>query len=313
MDIQYLLLLQHFREATNEVFTPALWALSEFIKGMVPLMTTALIYWVFSKRIGGWIMLNFVTSYWLNGIIKLTACVYRPWIRDARIIPAGNSMSTATGYSFPSGHTMTAVPYYGCGAVCCWKNKKSRVLSVIFVILLLLTMFSRNYLGVHTPQDVLVGLIASLIVLAVSVPIYRRMQSGDEKQAVHILIIGLAVVVLSVLYVTLKPYPMDYVNGVLLVDPEKMKPDCYNGIGGLLGAIVGWYLEKRYIGFVNPSDKRKGVLIALPGLALIALWLWFIINIAPPMIGTAAAKALRLSVTYLFIFAGMPFVFKKLT
>lgn len=313
MDIEYLLLLQNFREATNNVFTPALWQLSEFIIGMFPMLITAMIYWVFSKEIGGWIMLNFAGSFWLNGIIKLTACVYRPWIRDARVIPAGDSISTATGYSFPSGHTMSATSYYGCGAVCCWKKKKTRILSVLFVILLFLTMFARNYLGVHTPQDVLVGFGASLAVMAVSVPLYRKMVTGDDRQATRILVIGLIVIVLSFLYITFKPYPMDYVDGALLVDPEKMKPDSINGICGLLGALVGWYLEKRFIHFENPSDKRRGFLVALPGMALLALWIWFIIHLAPAMIGVTAAKALRLLVAYLFIFAGMPLVLKKLS
>ena len=312
MDIEYLLLLQNFREMTNNVFTPALWELSEFIIGIIPVLIVAVVYWVFSKRMGGWIMLNLAGSYWLNGIIKLTACVYRPWIRDPRVVPAGDSISTATGYSFPSGHTMFATAYYGSGAVCCWQKKKTRVFSVLFVILLALTMFARNYLGVHTPQDVLVGLAVSLALIAASRPLYRKMQDGDARQDTRLLLIGLAVVVLSVLYITFKPYPMDYVDGVLLVDPEKMKPDSIGGIGALFGALVGWYLEKRYVRFENPTDKRKGLLIAVLGLVPLVLWMLFITKAAPAMMGKASAKALQMSVAYLYIFAGLPMVLKKL-
>ncbi len=313
MDIEYLLLLQNFREATNDVFTPALWKLSEFIISVIPLLIVAMIYWVFSKQVGGWIILNVASSYWLNGIIKLTACVYRPWIRDARIVPAGDSITTATGYSFPSGHTTFATAYYGCGAVCCWKKKKSRIFSVLLVVLLALTMFSRNYLGVHTPQDVLVGLAASLALMIASMPLYRKMQTGNSKQDTTILLIGLAVVVLSALYIIYKPYPMDYVNGALLVDPEKMKPDSISGIGGLLGIFVGWYLEKHYVRFENPVDKRKGFLIALPFIVLLYLWIWFIGKVAPAMIGVVAAKVLYFSVAYVYILAGVPFILKKIT
>lgn len=312
MDIEYLLLLQNFREATNNVLTPALWELSEFIIGIIPVMIVAVIYWVFSKRAGGWIMLNVAGSYWLNGVIKLTACVYRPWIRDARIVPAGDAITTATGYSFPSGHTMFATGYYGSGAVCCWQKKKTRAFSVLFVILLALTMFARNYLGVHTPQDVLVGLTVSLVLIAVSMPLYRNMQAGDAKQDTKILLIGLAVAAASALYITCKPYPMDYVNGVLLVDPEKMKPDSIGGVGALLGILVGWYLEKRFVRFENPADKRKGLVIALLGLVPLALWMWFISKMAPDMIGEAAAKGLRFAVAYVYILAGLPALMKKL-
>ena len=311
MDITYLLLLQNFREATNNVLTPALWELSEFITGIFPVLIVAMVYWVFSKRAGGWIMLNLAASYWLNGIIKLTACVYRPWIRDARVVPAGDSITTATGYSFPSGHTMFATAYYGSGAVCCWQKKKTRPLSVVFIILLLLTMFARNYLGVHTPQDVLVGCAASLVVLAVSMPLYRTMQEGDSKSDTKVLLIGLVVVILSALYITCKPYPMDYVNGALLVDPEKMKPDSIGGIGALLGILLGWYLEKRFVRFENPADKRKGLLIGLVGFVPLVLWMYFISKIAPAMIGEAAAKGLRFGVAYLFILALWPMVIQK--
>ena len=235
MDIDYLLLLQNFREATNNVLTPFLWQLSEFIIGIGRFSLWQCFTGCSVNAPAVWIMLNLAGVYWLNGMIKLTACVYRPWVRDTRIIPAGDAITTATGYSFPSGHTMFATAYYGSGAVCCWKNKKTRVVSVLCIILLALTMFARNYLGVHTPQDVLVGCVASLVLMAAIVPLYRRMQAGNAKQDNIILLAGLLLVAVSALYITLKPYPMDYVNGVLLVDPEKMKPDSIGGIGVFAG------------------------------------------------------------------------------
>ena len=37
-----------------------------------------------------------------NGFLKVTACAYRTWIRDAAIIPHGNAMKEATGYDYIS-------------------------------------------------------------------------------------------------------------------------------------------------------------------------------------------------------------------
>ena len=45
-----------------------------------------------------------------------------------------------------------------------WKKKHSVVAGLLFV-LVFLTMFSRNYLGVHTPQDVLVGFISTAVMM----------------------------------------------------------------------------------------------------------------------------------------------------
>ena len=43
-----------------------------------------------------------------------------------------------------------------------WK----KLVSVILVLLILVTGFSRNYLGVHTPQDVIVGLRETVILMS---------------------------------------------------------------------------------------------------------------------------------------------------
>ncbi|MBO5535524.1 MAG: phosphatase PAP2 family protein [Clostridia bacterium] len=71
--------------------------------------------------------------------------------------------SYSPGYSYPSGHSVTAATLYGSMAVCA--RKMMRWISVLCVILILLTGFSRNYLGVHTPQDVLVGLTEGALML----------------------------------------------------------------------------------------------------------------------------------------------------
>ena len=77
----------------------------------------AIIYWAVSKDFGAYLMMGWSGNRLVNGALKVTACAYRPWIRDARIVPYGNAITTATGYSFPSGHTMNAASIFGGGAV----------------------------------------------------------------------------------------------------------------------------------------------------------------------------------------------------
>ena len=101
----------------------------------------------------------------LNCIVKLTVCAYRPWIRSELIEPAGDSKTAATGYSFPSGHTMCATATYG--NVFLWQYKKRRWLAILSCIAIILTGFSRNFLGVHTPQDVLVSFVETSILILV--------------------------------------------------------------------------------------------------------------------------------------------------
>ena len=128
MDIQYLLFLQNLRGATGGVFNEFFNALSK-IAVDVMIFLPYLIFWCVDK---GW-GYRFMTSIWggevLNGIVKLTVCAYRPWIRSELIEPAGDSKTAATGYSFPSGHTMCATATYG--NVFLWQYKKRRWLAIL--------------------------------------------------------------------------------------------------------------------------------------------------------------------------------------
>ena len=129
MDISILLGLQDFRNGAGGF-------LAEFLKKMTflgelntTLVLLAIVYWCVHKELGTYLMMGWSGNRLVNGALKVTACVYRPWIRDARIIPYGDSMTTATGYSFPSGHTMNAGTVSavsrsererpGCFAFCC--------------------------------------------------------------------------------------------------------------------------------------------------------------------------------------------------
>ena len=121
MDIQYLLFLQDFRNSIDNALTP-------FMEGVSMFAVTYLIlfpvyyYWNRNKKDGLYALVAYYFCMVITPLVKLTACVYRPWIRDSRIVPAGKAIVTATGYSFPSGHTTTAAPLAGGMVVNTWKE-----------------------------------------------------------------------------------------------------------------------------------------------------------------------------------------------
>ena len=121
MDIEYLLLLQSFREYINDALTPFMEMISLFAVTYL-IIVPAFIYWCVDKRSGLYTIVSYNASVAFNAVVKLTFCIYRPWIRDSRVMPAGDAITTATGYSFPSGHTTTATPIYGALAVCARKR-----------------------------------------------------------------------------------------------------------------------------------------------------------------------------------------------
>jgi len=311
LDIQYLLWLQDFRNSINDAWTPFMEFVSMFATTYLILLPVFW-YWNRDKRQGLYTLTSYYFCMLVTPLLKLTACVYRPWIRDARILPAGDSITTATGYSFPSGHTTTGAPLAGGMAVNLWENKRSRWASVLLALFVLLVAFSRNYLGVHTPQDVLVGLGLSMLSLFVTAKLFDYMESFPEEED-RFLLLGFIFCWISIVYITIKPYPMNYsAEGKLIVDPQKMMNDGYGDIGKMLGFIVARYVEKHWINFKPLKQSVKSVAVCLVGLALMVLLKQYVSPLMKDWFGSHWGK-LIFSVIYTFYYIALfPLVLKKL-
>lgn len=85
-----------------------------------------------------------------------------------------------SGYSFPSGHALISVVFYGMFIHMIWhevKLKWLRVTSIIVLaLLILLIAFSRVYLRVHYASDVIAGIAVGFIWLVLSLNIIHRIE-----------------------------------------------------------------------------------------------------------------------------------------
>lgn len=309
MDIRYLLTLQNFRENTGNFFTPFMEFISEFAIGFWPLAIASVIYWAIDKKIGKWIIMTSAFASLINGsILKITACVYRPWIKDPRVIPAGDSITTATGYSFPSGHSTFATSFLGLSGFYYWK--KNKWISLALLITNLLVLFSRNYLGVHYPQDVIVGFINTVIVSVLS---YRLLNWIDLKanRNLKFLIFTAIISIVNILYINLKPYPMDYVENKLLVDPSKMIADAFEGIAAVLAFSIGNLFEKKFVNFEFQMNNKKQIFIVVLSLILLYFWAKYSVNFFDPILGRCLAKFISFFVRTIFILFSVPLALKK--
>ena len=116
------------------------------------------------KKMGLIIMINLLVSILLNIIFKGIIQRDRP-LEDFLIIESG--------YSFPSGHSMVSMAYYGLIIYFIYKKIKDKrvrnVLMFLIGLLILAIGFSRIYLGVHFASDVIGGFLISIIYLVCAI------------------------------------------------------------------------------------------------------------------------------------------------
>ncbi len=122
-----------------------------------------------NKKIGASIFSNLVIITVLNQLLK--RILQRPRPTEFRI-------AEETGYSFPSGHSMVSMAFYGYLIYLIYKHIKNKYIKWISITLLstliLLIGMSRIYLGVHYTSDVLGGFLISIAYLIIYINIMDK-------------------------------------------------------------------------------------------------------------------------------------------
>ena len=132
--------------------------------GAIILIGSAFTLFIFikNKKIGVSIISNLAIITVLNQLLK--RIVQRPRPTEFRIVEE-------SGYSFPSGHSMVSMAFYGYLIYLIYKYVKNKYLKWISIILLSILIcsigISRIYLGVHYTSDVLGGFFISISYLII--------------------------------------------------------------------------------------------------------------------------------------------------
>lgn len=125
-------------------------------------LTITLIILIKNKKIGLSIFTNLAVITILNQILK--SILQRPRPTEYRIVEE-------TGYSFPSGHSMVSMAFYGYLIYLIYKYVKNKYLKWTLITLLSFLIvsigISRIYLGVHYTSDVIGGFLISISYLII--------------------------------------------------------------------------------------------------------------------------------------------------
>lgn len=220
------------------------------------------VFWCVDKRRGYYLLAVGFTGTLINQWLKIVCRVPRPWVRDPHFTIVESARHGAAGYSFPSGHTQSAVGVFGGVA----RFTRRWWLRCVCLVLLVLVSVSRMYLGVHTPADVGVSFAVTAVLVLLLYPLIESTLWFPGRMYV-ILGVLLGVSGAFVAFVELFPFPAD-VDGANLAEAVKNAWSMAGAVGGMLLACL---FDNRLLQFPNRAPWWGQLVKLLGGLVLVVL------------------------------------------
>lgn len=222
------------------------------------LVIALILFWCVDKYLGYYTLSVGFVGVLANQFLKLWFRIPRPWILDENFTILEQARAEATGYSFPSGHTQSAVGTFGSIAYVT-KNRKLRTVCIAIGVLV---AFSRMYIGVHTPLDVFISIAIALVLIFLLYPVIF----GNSRKNMPILLCIMLVLAVGYLcFVELYPFPAD-------IDAENYQhgvENAYTLFGALLGMLVVYFADEKRLHFVTNAVWWAQVFKVVIGLLLV--------------------------------------------
>ncbi len=224
------------------------------------LVAALIMFWCVDKRKGYYILTVGFLGTILNQFMKLLFRVPRPWVNNPDLQVVEGAKEGAGGYSFPSGHSQSSVGTFG-GVAAVTKNK---VIKWLCIAVCILVPFSRMYLGVHTPQDVLVGSAMAVAMIFLMRPLIF---GADGKRIPMVLGAMTLIAVAYLCYVEFFPFPAD-MDAHNVASGTK---NAYTLMGALMGFLVVYFVDEKWLHFPVSALWWVQIIKFAVGLVLVLL------------------------------------------
>lgn len=246
------------------------------------LVVALILFWCVDKYKGYYILsVGFIGTV-ANQFMKLWFRVPRPWVLDENFTILEQAREAAAGYSFPSGHTQSAVGTFGGIAY----TTKSRWIRLAAIAIAILVPFSRMYIGVHTPLDVLVAAAMALLLIIVLKPVVL---GSSKKYIMPLLCVMTAMAIGFLCFVEFYTFPVDIDSHNL----ESGLENAYTLLGSLLGLIVVYIVDEKWLKFSVKAVWWAQILKVIVGLGLVLIMKTGLKTPLNMLLGESLGRAVR--------------------
>ena len=222
------------------------------------------VFWCVDKKQGYYLFCVGFFGTVVNQFIKITARVPRPWVKDPDFTVVDGVKDAATGYSFPSGHTQSSVGLFGGLA----RYNKQKILRVVFIAMCVLVPFSRLYLGVHTPADVLTSTGIALLLVFGGYPLFQKCADSPRGMMSILLVLTVAIAALLA-YLSFWSFPRSVYWPENIHNLISAKENACSLLGCMLGFLVIYPLDYYKIRFSTKGVWWVQILKTATGLLLV--------------------------------------------
>ena len=220
-------ILLFFQSIRSDILTAIFTTFTICTEQVAVVLIAAIMYWCIDKKCGQRLLFAVTGSITINSGLK-------NFFKAPRPIGSKNLESlrteTATGYSFPSGHTQTATTVW----VALIEYFRKWWITLLGIIMILGAGISRLYLGVHWPEDVFIGWILGILVSIIFIKLFDYV---DQNKRYYILLLTLVLFAI----------PVYFFRGDELI----------KSFGLYTGFVLGYIIEDKFIGFSTQESRKK--------------------------------------------------------
>lgn len=209
-----IIFIQGFSSSFLDFFFQLVTMMGEdlFIMAMV-----GIIFWCIDKKFAYFLAFAYLTTGFINTFLKeifrVPRLIGEPGVRSLRV-------ETAGGYSFPSGHSQCGATFW---TTVMLKIKK-RWFYILSCIMMLLVGFSRLYLGVHRPVDVIFGLLLGFTWVFPAKRLFHYLEESNSHKTVSYIALP---IIIGMFFIQTGTY--------------------YKVAGTIFALLIGYIVENKYI------------------------------------------------------------------